>query len=168
MRNVVITGGGTGGGSGNRPSTLPAAMPSLSDRALVTRPILIWAAVAFAARVPVAMAPLAFVFLVRSQPGGYALGAELAGALMYAAVGVGYAASATLSGVALSVASPSVAILCGVALTLLLTLISALGDRKLISTESSSTTVPTEPNPPGHNRDRQADSAQYGRNRVHG
>lgn len=47
-------------------------------RALVTRPVLSWAAVAVAARMPVAMAPLALVFLVRERPGGYALGAGLA------------------------------------------------------------------------------------------
>ncbi|MEU9125507.1 MFS transporter [Streptomyces sp. NPDC048506] len=47
-------------------------------RALMTRPVLSWAAVAVAARMPVAMAPLALVFLVRERPGGYALGAELA------------------------------------------------------------------------------------------
>ncbi|AOP49343.1 hypothetical protein [Streptomyces lydicus] len=47
-------------------------------RALLTRPVLSWAAVAVAARLPVAMAPLALVFLVRERPGGYVLGAELA------------------------------------------------------------------------------------------
>jgi len=53
-------------------------MPGSSYRALATKPVLTWSAVAFAARLPVAMAPLAFVFLGRSGPGGYALGAVLA------------------------------------------------------------------------------------------
>jgi hypothetical protein len=48
---------------------------------------------------------------------------------MYAAVGVGYAASAVLSGAAQAVASPAAAIFAGVALTVVLTLISALGER---------------------------------------
>ncbi|MFF4605116.1 MFS transporter [Streptomyces sp. NPDC001339] len=47
-------------------------------RALLTRPVLSWAAVAVAARMPVAMAPLALVLLVRERPGGYVLGAGLA------------------------------------------------------------------------------------------
>ncbi|GAA4628386.1 hypothetical protein GCM10023196_044500 [Actinoallomurus vinaceus] len=55
-------------------------MPRPSYRSLATRPVLIWAAVAFAARMPVAMAPLSFVFLSRLRPGGYALGAGLAAA----------------------------------------------------------------------------------------
>jgi len=37
-----------------------------------------WALVAIGARLPVAMAPVALVFLVRGRPGGYALGAALA------------------------------------------------------------------------------------------
>ncbi|REK87020.1 MFS transporter [Streptomyces inhibens] len=53
-------------------------MASTTYRALITRPVLSWAAVAVAARMPVAMAPLALVFLVRERPGGYVLGAELA------------------------------------------------------------------------------------------
>lgn len=53
-------------------------MPHPSYRSLVSRPVLIWAAVALAARMPVAMATLAFVFLSRLRPGGYALGAGLA------------------------------------------------------------------------------------------
>ncbi|MBT2440846.1 MFS transporter [Streptomyces sp. ISL-36] len=52
----------------------------MSYRALVTRPVLVWSAVALAARLPVAMAPLALVFLVRERPGGYTLGAVLAAA----------------------------------------------------------------------------------------
>jgi len=47
---------------------------------------------------------------------------------MYAATGVGYAASATLAGAVQSAASPSVAILTGTGLTLLLTAASALGE----------------------------------------
>ncbi|GAA3392443.1 MFS transporter [Streptomyces roseoviridis] len=50
----------------------------MSYRELATRPVLAWAGVASAARLPVAMAPLALVFLVREQPGGYSLGAVLA------------------------------------------------------------------------------------------
>ncbi|WP_419992472.1 MFS transporter [Streptomyces boninensis] len=51
---------------------------SSSYRELATRPVLAWSLVAVAARVPVAMAPLAVVFLVRERPGGYGLGAVLA------------------------------------------------------------------------------------------
>ena len=50
----------------------------MSYRQLATRPVLNWALVAVAARLPVAMAPLALVFLARERPGGYALGAGLA------------------------------------------------------------------------------------------
>ncbi|MFJ9827135.1 MFS transporter [Streptomyces sp. NPDC101160] len=50
----------------------------MSYRELATRPVLAWCAVTVAARIPVAMAPLAVVFLVREQPGGYSLGAVLA------------------------------------------------------------------------------------------
>ncbi|MDT3446208.1 hypothetical protein [Pseudofrankia sp. BMG5.37] len=49
-------------------------------RELATRPVLVWALVAVGARLPVAMAPLALVFLVRERPGGYAVGAGLAAA----------------------------------------------------------------------------------------
>jgi hypothetical protein len=49
-------------------------------RQLATRPVVSWALVATGARLPVAMAPLALVFLVRHRPGGYALGAGLAAA----------------------------------------------------------------------------------------
>lgn len=52
----------------------------MSYRQLATRPVLTWAAVAIGARLPVAMTPLALVFLVRGRPGGYALGAGLAAA----------------------------------------------------------------------------------------
>lgn len=48
--------------------------------------------------------------------------------VMYAATGVGYAASATLAGAVQSAASPSAAILAGAGLTLLLTAASALGE----------------------------------------
>ncbi|MFF8413799.1 MFS transporter [Streptomyces omiyaensis] len=47
-------------------------------RELLTRPVLTWCAVTTLARLPVAMAPLALVFLVRERPGGYSLGAVLA------------------------------------------------------------------------------------------
>jgi hypothetical protein len=52
----------------------------MSYRQLATRPVARWALVAIGARLPVAMAPLAMVFLVRHRPGGYALGAVLAAA----------------------------------------------------------------------------------------
>ena len=52
----------------------------MSYRQLATRPLLDWALVAIGARFPVAMTPLALVFLVRERPGGYALGAGLAAA----------------------------------------------------------------------------------------
>ncbi|TDC18521.1 MFS transporter [Streptomyces sp. 8K308] len=47
-------------------------------RQLATRPVVGWGLVAVGARLPVAMAPLAFVFLVRERPGGSALGAGIA------------------------------------------------------------------------------------------
>jgi len=47
-------------------------------RELATRPMAKWAIVAVGARLPVAMATLALVFLVRDRPGGYAAGAGLA------------------------------------------------------------------------------------------
>lgn len=52
----------------------------MSYRHLATRPVVNWAFVAVGARLPVAMAPLALVFLARERPGGYALGASLAAA----------------------------------------------------------------------------------------
>ncbi|MET7439456.1 MFS transporter, partial [Streptomyces sp. NPDC005568] len=52
----------------------------MSYRDVASRQVLAWAVVAVAARLPVAMAPLALVFLVRERPGGYALGAVLAAA----------------------------------------------------------------------------------------
>jgi hypothetical protein len=68
--------------------------------------------------------------------------------VMYAAVGVGYVGSASLSGAVLSVASPVTAILCGVALTLVLAVASAVGERGLIRIESNSTAVSAEPSTP--------------------
>ncbi|WP_308284739.1 MFS transporter [Streptomyces longispororuber] len=50
----------------------------MSYRALARKSVLSWAVVAVGARLPVAMAPLAAVFLVRERPGGYTLGAVLA------------------------------------------------------------------------------------------
>ncbi|MFB7502226.1 MFS transporter [Streptomyces broussonetiae] len=50
----------------------------MSYREVASKQVLTWAFVAVAARVPVAMAPLALVFLVRERPGGYTLGAVLA------------------------------------------------------------------------------------------
>ncbi|MDX6364560.1 MAG: hypothetical protein QOC85_3570, partial [Streptomyces sp.] len=52
----------------------------MSYRDVASRQVLTWAVVAVGARLPVAMAPLALVFLVRERPGGYALGAILAAA----------------------------------------------------------------------------------------
>ncbi|GGU92964.1 hypothetical protein GCM10010275_32750 [Streptomyces litmocidini] len=52
----------------------------MSYRELAVRPVLAWSAVTVAGRLPVAMAPLALVFLVRERPGGYTLGAVLAAA----------------------------------------------------------------------------------------
>ncbi|MGX2995327.1 MFS transporter [Streptomyces sp. JNUCC 64] len=50
----------------------------MSYREVLSRRVVVWALVAVGARLPVAMAPLALVFLVRERPGGYALGALLA------------------------------------------------------------------------------------------
>ncbi|MFI7501395.1 MFS transporter [Streptomyces sp. NPDC049687] len=52
----------------------------MSYRDVASRQVLIWACTAVGARTPVAMAPLALVFLVRERPGGYSLGAVLAAA----------------------------------------------------------------------------------------
>jgi hypothetical protein len=65
----------------------------MSYRQLATRPVLNWALVAVGARLPVAMAPLALVFLVRGRPGGYALGAGLAAVYV-----IGEVAGATVLG----------------------------------------------------------------------
>jgi hypothetical protein len=50
----------------------------MSYRDVATKQVLLWACTAVASRMPVAMAPLALVFLVRERPGGYTLGAVLA------------------------------------------------------------------------------------------
>ncbi|MHC3469251.1 MFS transporter [Streptomyces sp. 7R007] len=52
----------------------------MSYRDVVSPRVLAWACTSVGARMPVAMAPLAVVFLVRERPGGYALGAVLAAA----------------------------------------------------------------------------------------
>jgi hypothetical protein len=52
----------------------------MSYRDVASRQVLAWAVVAIGARAPVAMAPLALVFLTRERPGGYTLGAALAAA----------------------------------------------------------------------------------------
>lgn len=62
-------------------------------RQLVTRPVVNWALVAIGSRLPVAMAPIAFVFLVRERPGGYVLAAGLAAAYV-----LGEAAGAAVLG----------------------------------------------------------------------
>lgn len=54
----------------------------MSYRDVASKQVLIWACTSIGARVPVAMAPLALVFLVRERPGGYALGAALAAAFV--------------------------------------------------------------------------------------
>ncbi|MFK4099713.1 MFS transporter [Streptomyces sp. NPDC019531] len=50
----------------------------MTYRDVATPRVLVWACTSVGARMPVAMAPLALVFLVRERPGGYALGAVLA------------------------------------------------------------------------------------------
>jgi hypothetical protein len=52
----------------------------VSYRILASRAIVAWALVALLSRLPVAMAPLAMVFLARAREEGYALGGILAGA----------------------------------------------------------------------------------------
>ncbi|OIJ92822.1 MFS transporter [Streptomyces colonosanans] len=52
----------------------------MTYRDVASRQVLTWAVVAVGARMPVAMAPLALVFLARDRPGGYTLGATLAAA----------------------------------------------------------------------------------------
>ncbi|MFG2956176.1 MFS transporter [Streptomyces sp. NPDC048291] len=52
----------------------------MTYRDVASRQVLAWAGTAVGARMPVAMAPLALVFLVRERPGGYSLGALLAAA----------------------------------------------------------------------------------------
>lgn len=50
----------------------------MSYRDVASKQVLVWACTSVGARMPVAMAPLALVFLVRERPGGYALGAAVA------------------------------------------------------------------------------------------
>ncbi|MCX4762971.1 MFS transporter [Streptomyces sp. NBC_01275] len=52
----------------------------MSYRDVASKQVLIWACTTVGARMPVAMAPLALVFLVRERPGGYSLGAMIAAA----------------------------------------------------------------------------------------
>lgn len=55
-------------------------------RSIATREVLIWGLAALVNKLPIAMAPLAFVFLARELPGGYALGATLAAVWVIAEV----------------------------------------------------------------------------------
>ena len=59
----------------------------MTYRDVVSRQVLTWACTALGARMPVAMAPLALVFLVRERPGGYSLGAVLAAAYVLGEIG---------------------------------------------------------------------------------
>ncbi len=59
----------------------------MTYRDVVSRQVLTWACTAIGARMPVAMAPLALVFLVRERPGGYSLGAILAAAYVIGEIG---------------------------------------------------------------------------------
>ncbi|MEV6509643.1 MFS transporter [Streptomyces sp. NPDC051642] len=59
----------------------------MTYRDVVSRQVLTWACTAIGARMPVAMAPLALVFLVRERPGGYSLGAVLAAAYVLGEIG---------------------------------------------------------------------------------
>ncbi|MDF3302113.1 MFS transporter [Streptomyces tropicalis] len=69
------------GGTTQQTQTEPGEAPPVGYRALLTRPgVRPWLLVTLAAKLPVAMAPLALVFLVRATPGGYTLGAVLGGA----------------------------------------------------------------------------------------
>ncbi|MFF3210038.1 MFS transporter [Streptomyces sp. NPDC002886] len=52
----------------------------MSYRKILTGNVLLWMAAAFVGRLPIAVAPLGLVFLVRDTDGGYALGATLAAA----------------------------------------------------------------------------------------
>ncbi|CAM5670426.1 hypothetical protein SALBM135S_00257 [Streptomyces alboniger] len=67
--------GGTGGGKGVAGA---GTFEGVGYREVWSGGVARWAVVAVAARMPVAAAPLALVFLVRERPGGYALGAVLA------------------------------------------------------------------------------------------
>jgi hypothetical protein len=92
-----------------------------------TLPSLVWIAAALVLAGPLE----AGVLLTRNlslrealPPSTHAAGYSV----LYAATGVGYASAATLAGAVQSAASPSVAILAGAGLTLLLTAASALGE----------------------------------------
>lgn len=61
-------------------------MSTTGFRSIATGPVLVWAGTAVAARLPIAMAPLALVFLARGLPGGYAFGATLAAVWVLAEV----------------------------------------------------------------------------------
>ena len=74
----------------------------MSYRQLATSPVLNWALVAIGARLPVAMAPLALVFLVRERHGGYALGAGLAAAYVIGEVAGATVQAAMLAGAGLT------------------------------------------------------------------
>lgn len=54
-------------------------MTATGYREFTAARFVLWAAVALSSKLPVAMAPLALVFLVRDTGGGYAFGAILAG-----------------------------------------------------------------------------------------
>lgn len=82
----------------------------MSYRRLATRPVLVWALVAVAARLPVAMAPLALVFLVRERPNGYAVGAAIAAAYV-----IGEVAGAAVLGARLRPRSARVQLAIGLA-----------------------------------------------------
>lgn len=59
--------------------------------------------------------------------------------MLYAAVGLGYATSATLSGVVQNATSPSTAVLGGVGFALLLTLVAGAGERRSAATRRRAT-----------------------------
>jgi hypothetical protein len=59
----------------------------MTYRDVASRQVLTWAGTSIGARMPVAMAPLALVFLVRERPGGYSLGAILAAAYVIGEIG---------------------------------------------------------------------------------
>ncbi|MFJ2744253.1 MFS transporter [Streptomyces sp. NPDC087440] len=82
----------------------------MSYRALATRPLLTLAGVTVAARLPVAMAPLAVVLLLRERPGGYSIGATLAAVYV-----VGEVVGASLLGPRLKAARARPALAAGLA-----------------------------------------------------
>lgn len=67
--------------------------------------------------------------------------------VMYAAIGIGFTASALLSGVMLNATSASTAILCGVVLTLVLTTVGVLGSVRLPRRPDDVEVVATAPLP---------------------